>query len=246
MMRRTVCPLGWALAAGLVLASGCKPEEPAPARDVPVERAKKLIPDVSKAANGVARPKKEVRGGAKPTLPKGDDAPEMTEAEKVMLDDLTRILKEEDGEAAIRVMADVKKQNNASLREEYLKVAGWLGPQMLPEITEFIGDKDENVALEARTQWIDCLYRTEDPAEKAELVRYALTELNQQELAGFAAEELNDLPRESALDVVLDGLINGTVAGQAAARTAYEIIVGDKYTTAAAARQKIGELLKEE
>lgn len=236
----------------LLVFAGCAPDAP---QEEPQKESQKTHKPAAREQKSrrIASPKelKRPKTGARGNKPKIDTAadagePDLTPAECETRDSIVRFMEAEDAESTLKLLDDVKKSSNTSLKEDYLKALGWVGPEVLPEIHAFLADKEENVVVEAQVQWTDCLYRIEDEADKEEVILYSLTKIDNEFIATSASEELANLPKTAALEIVLEGLLNGTTAGREAAKSAYETIIGEPFTTADAAQKEIAEALADE
>lgn len=151
-------------------------------------------------------------------------------------------LQEAEKVADLAAMAEsVLKEKNPEIRETYLKALGSFGPEALPELTLYLDDPDENVRVEASSQWMDAMYRIESAGEKAEIVRFALCNLNDGEFLQDIAAQLHEMPKADSLGIVCDVIDAGKPAGVKLAKEFYESLTGKKFTTVEAAEAWFNE-----
>lgn len=180
---------------------------------------------------GYVRPSSSNKSrGKKPEIVHSDDEPELSEAEERLLAEIADALDREDFKQACGLYAAARKSDKSEIRRAMVETLGWFGPEALPELTEMLSDRDEDVLFEVTAQWQSALYELEEDREKAPVIEKALMSDVKAETLEEIANELHGMDELLALHVISNVIADGAPANVKAAKEAYELVTGDPWT----------------
>lgn len=90
---------------------------------------------------------------------------ELSEPEKEYLRQLKEALASNDNKQIIAVARLAVKSTSKEVKEKAIDALGWVGPDALPELTEFLMDEDEDIVQAAIDKWEEAIRECEDEAD---------------------------------------------------------------------------------
>jgi HEAT repeat protein len=148
---------------------------------------------------------------------------------------MRELLDSGDQRAALQAARELMASPEEAVRSSVVTVLGWIGLKALPELTQMLGDASEVIAEDALTQWKMAFGEIQDDAAKAELLVAALQTMQdaeEQEMLVMNFSQMQEGLAIRSLSQIIQG-DNETAAE--AARSHYEFMVGEPYTTPDAA-----------
>lgn len=149
-----------------------------------------------------------------------------------------------DYQAARQLGREATKSARAEVRAAAVRMLAWFGKLGIAELTPYLADGDDGVALEASAEWKrifanECSDR--DRLEVAALVMNRLT--SEKMLDELGVEDIFDeVEDETAAVESLIGIIRtGNPAGVKVAKSAYDTVTGEEWKDEDAARKWIRE-----
>ena len=143
---------------------------------------------------------------------------DLKESDYALINDIRR--KAIDGEWAslMSLVETIRASAEPDVREEYVKTIGEQGEAALPELTAFLDDPEENVAIEARSAWLNAMYQIADSDEKANVIVSVMCTVKNEEFVNQLADELRGLGEKIVTEAAQVLLESGNRPAVAVAR----------------------------
>lgn len=141
------------------------------------------------------------------------------------------------GEKAVR-------SSRPEVRLAAVRMIAWFGPRTIAELTPYLADADEGVAMEAAAEWKRIFANECNDREKLDVAALVMNRLTSETMLDELGVEdvFNEVDDEGAAVEVLIGVIKtGTPAGVKFAKNAYDTVTGEAWKGESAARKWIGE-----
>lgn len=181
-------------------------------------------------------------GGKDDGIFRDDDGKPYPAADQKIMRAAQEAIEKDDMQAALALANDALTSRNAELRGMVVDALGWFGKDALAELLPFMGDRDEDVAENARSQWMSGLQEIDDDGEKAGVVEVALRGLRNKDAVEDVMNELVGIDELAAVQVLVDVILEGkNAAAVAAAKETYNTITGDDFTDVDAAEAWLQE-----
>lgn len=148
-----------------------------------------------------------------------------------------------DYETARRLAASAVKTSRREVREAAVAMLGWFGKMTIAELTPFLADSDDGVAMEAAAHWKRIFANECNEREKLEVAALVMNRLTSETmLDDLGVEDMfNEVDEVAAVEVLIGVIKTGTPAGVKLAKTAYDTVTGEEWKDEASARQWMKE-----
>lgn len=207
--------------------------------DAPLDLPRRIAEPSRKAAKATspAKPKPAVsrKKYADPPLSARDE-------EFISATELT--MQNNDIQAARQMGEMAVKSTRPEVRLAAVRMIAWFGPRTIAELTPYLADADEGVAMEAAAEWKRIFANECNDREKLDVAALVMNRLTSETMLDELGVEnvFNEVDDEGAAVEVLIGVIKtGTPAGVKFAKNAYDTVTGEAWKDEPAARKWIGE-----
>ena len=210
--------------------------------DAPLDLPRR-IGEPRKEARQVAKADSPVQPKAGPSRKKYADPPLAARAEEfISATELT--MQNNDIQAARQLGEKAAKATRPEVRLAAVRMIAWFGRKAIAELTPFLADADESVAMEAAAEWKRIFANECSDREKLDVAALVMNRLTSETMLDELGVEdvFNEVDDEGAAVEVLIGVIKtGTPAGVKFAKNAYDTVTGEAWKSESAARKWIGE-----
>lgn len=142
---------------------------------------------------------------------------------------------------ALGLARQLSKSKDADTRVKTVAVLGRIGLKALPELSDLVSDTDGGVRRQACQQWKTIVSGIPDDAKKSRIVLAGMSVLNDQESLNGLAAVLADLPKPLAVRSWVSLVQAANPYAAEVARTRYQLMTGEPYSTPQAAEKWIKE-----
>ena len=153
------------------------------------------------------------------------------------------IVNNEDINAALNLAPKVAKASRTEVRMAAVEMLSWFGKKAIAELTPYLADRDEGVAMEAAAQWKRIFANECDDAEKLSMAELVLNRLTSDSmLEDLDLDDMfNDVDERAAVETIIAVIRKGNAAGVRRVKAAYETITGETWKDEATARKWVNE-----
>lgn len=213
----------------------------------PLERPRRIGEPVAHKAVAKANPPAE---GSKSAEDKGEprrkkyaDPPlAARDSEFIAATELT--VRNGDYQAARALGEKAAKSSRREVREAAVRMLAWFGRLGIAELTPFLADGDDGVAMDAAAEWKRIFANECNDRERLEVAALVMNRLTSEAmLEELGVEDMfNEVDDESAAVASLIGIIKaGNPAGVKVAKAAYDTVTGEAWKDEATARKWMKE-----
>lgn len=169
--------------------------------------------------------------------------PPLTPKDQEMIAVTELIVNNEDINAALNLAPKAAKSSRSEVREAAVRMIAWFGKKAIAELTPYLADRDEGVAMEAAAQWKRIFANECDDAEKLSMAELVLNRLTSDSmLEDLDLDDMfNDVDERAAVETIIAVIRKGNAAGVKRVKAAYETITGETWKDEATARKWVNE-----
>jgi len=181
------------------------------------------------------------------TVSKGNatvDIPEnpLTDDERRILEAANEAVSERDMVMAQKVAAEALKSADPRVRTAAVETLSNFGEAGLPELADFLIDKDPEVAALAADRFELCAQEISDDREIAAVIKLAMLTVNDPDkLASFGGTMMLCADQQVVISALSDVIAQGTPNQASAAKDVYANTTGDEWTSPEAAQTWLKE-----
>lgn len=204
-------------------------EQYAPADDGPLPgpaRIRDVQPSFAKKSSAGGAVEKTVPGKRK----KYADPP-LIPRDQEMIATAERITSQNDLVGARALAQVAAKSSRREVREAAVAMLAWFGKKAIAELTPFLSDKDEDVAMEASAHWRRIFANECDDTEKLSIAALVLNRVRSSEmLDDLGIEDMfNAVDEKAAVETIISVIKEGNSPGVKVAKSAYSTVTGKKW-----------------
>lgn len=131
------------------------------------------------------------------------------------------------------------RASRPEVREAAVTMLAWFGKKAIAELTPFLSDKNENVALEASTQWRRIFSNECTDDEKVAISSLVLNKITNYELLEELGIEdmFNQIDEKKAVEAMISVIKGGNAAGVKLVKSSYETVTGSPWKDEETARR---------
>lgn len=170
--------------------------------------------------------------------------PPLAEQDKAFVASTEAVVESGDFEMARKLAKSAKKSTRAEVRSAAVRMLAWFGRLGIAELTPYLADADDVVAMEAAAEWKRIFANECNDGERLRVAALALNSLTSAALLEDLGVEdvFNEVDDENAAVAMLVEVVKtGTPAGIKVAKSAYETVTGERWTDEVAARKWMKE-----
>lgn len=162
---------------------------------------------------------------------------ELSEPEKVYLKQLKEALESDDNKQIIAVARLAVKSGSKEVKEKAIDALGWVGPDALPELTEFLMDEDEDVVMAAIDKWEEAIRECEEEADIINNTMLGMMAIRDEAACDYLSMNLIKSGEASlAVEAIVQLMQCDNTACHSPAKEAYEWITNQEWTGVDAAK----------
>lgn len=209
--------------------------------DAPLDLPRRIGEPPRKAKKTVAKKTSHATPKAAPSRKKYADPPLAARDEEfISAAELTA--QNNDIQAARQLGEKAAKATRPEVRLAAVRMIAWFGRKAIAELTPFLADTDEAVAMEAAAEWKRIFANECNDQEKLDVAALVMNRLTSETMLDELGVEgaFNEVNDEGAAVEALIGIIRtGTPAGVKFAKSAYDTVTGEAWKSESAARKWI-------
>lgn len=167
---------------------------------------------------------------------------ELTAEQRKMISDIRSALDDNDKAKVLAFARLAAKSPSSTVRMAAVEAAGWFGDDALPELTEFLADADEDVAMEALNQWEEAIRECEDEAEIIQKTMLGMMAIKDESACDYLSMNfIKSGEPQLAVEAITELMAGSNEACKGPAKEAYEWITDNPWTNASDAKDWIAQ-----